>query len=208
MSDTSDTQVALDRQLIGEILVRWGHARDADDWDTLAGCFHNDATIHISWISDTAKNFVTRSADMATERQPGDHNKHYIGGPWVIVSGDRAFSRCHVDLLARVTIDGVQFDSETWSRFFDHFGKARRQNGASSSAPRSMKKTASTLSSRTICRPIFFDGIDLSEYPETCKFLCFRLQKRGRTPMKNILSVYSDEEKALKAEGERWVAGG
>ena len=207
MSDTSDTQVALDRQLIGEILVRWGHARDADDWDTLAGCFHNDATIHISWISDTAKNFITRSADMATERQPGDHNKHYIGGPWVIVSGDRAFSRCHVDLLARVTIDGVQFDSETWSRFFDHFEKRDGKWGIVKRTAVYEKDRLDAVEPHNMPAD-FFDGIDLSEYPETCKFLCFRLQKRGRTPMKNILSVYSDEEKALKAEGERWVAGG
>jgi hypothetical protein len=33
---------------IASLLIRWGHAQDSDDWETLAGCFHDDATIHIS----------------------------------------------------------------------------------------------------------------------------------------------------------------
>jgi SnoaL-like domain len=50
-----------DEHQITSLLIRWGHARDSDDWETLAGCFHNDATIHISWISGPAKDFVARS---------------------------------------------------------------------------------------------------------------------------------------------------
>ena len=41
-----------DEYQIARLLLRWGHARDSDDWETLAGCFHDDVTIHISWISD------------------------------------------------------------------------------------------------------------------------------------------------------------
>ena len=200
----NQVQAALDRQLISELLVRWGHARDSDNWETLAGCFHDDATIHISWISDSAKNFVERSTGLATERQPGDHGKHYIGGPWIITNGDRGFSRCHVDLLSRLTIDGVQFDAEAWFRFFD---LVEKRNGEW----RIVKRTAVYEKDRM--DPVephnlpdgFFDGADLSQFPAACKYLCFRLKYRGRTPMSNILSVYTDEEKALKAEGEAWV---
>ena len=47
-----------DDHQIASLLIRWGYARDSDDWETLAGCFHDDATIHISWISGLAKDFV------------------------------------------------------------------------------------------------------------------------------------------------------
>lgn len=207
MSDSTEAGAALDRQLISEVLVRWGHARDADDWEALAACFHDDATIHISWISDRAKEFVRRSSEMATGRKPGEHTKHYIGGPWVIVNGDKAFSRCHVDLMQRSTIDGIQFDTETWSRFFDLFEKRDGQW-------RIFKRTAVYEKDRMDAVPPdtipdgFFDGFDFSPYPAACRFLCFRQVKSGRTPMSNILSVYSDEEKALKAEGGTWVSGG
>jgi len=53
-----------DQHQIASLLVRWGHAHDSDDWETIAGCFHDDATIHISWISGTAKDFVARSRAM------------------------------------------------------------------------------------------------------------------------------------------------
>jgi SnoaL-like domain len=35
-----------DDHQIASLLIRWGYARDSDDWETLAGCFHDDATIH------------------------------------------------------------------------------------------------------------------------------------------------------------------
>ena len=63
-----------DEHQIASLLIRWGHARDSDDWETLAGCFHDDATIHISWIAGPVKDFITRSRAMATARKASDHN--------------------------------------------------------------------------------------------------------------------------------------
>jgi hypothetical protein len=56
---------------------------------------------------------------MATARKPGDHTKHVISGPWIRVNRDRAFSRCHVNLYIRTTIDGHEFYLQSWARFFD-----------------------------------------------------------------------------------------
>jgi hypothetical protein len=36
--------------------------------------------------------------------------------------------------------------------------------------------------------------------------LCFRLKKVGRPAVSDIVSVYSEEEKALLAEGAAWIA--
>jgi SnoaL-like domain len=106
-----------DEHQIASLLIRWGHARHSGDWGTLADCFHDDATIHISWISGLAKDFVARSRAMAAARKPGDHIKHVISGPWIRVNRDRAFSRCHANLYIRTTIDDHEFDLHAWARF-------------------------------------------------------------------------------------------
>ena len=54
MADNPQFGYIRDEHDIAALLFRWGHARDCDDWETLAACFHDDATIHISWISAPA----------------------------------------------------------------------------------------------------------------------------------------------------------
>ncbi len=119
MADDSRQHTGDDKHEIAGLLIRWGHARDSDDWETLAACFHDDPTIHISWISAPATEFVARSRELANRRKPGSHTKHLISGPWIRVNGDRAFSRCHVNLYIRAEIDGHEFDVQSWFRFFD-----------------------------------------------------------------------------------------
>ena len=193
-----------DEHQITSLLIRWGHARDSDDWETLAGCFHNDATIHISWISGPAKDFVARSRAMAAARKAGEHTKHLISGPWIRVNRARAFSRCHVNLYIRTTIDGHEFDLQSWFRFFDLL--ERRDN-----VWRIVKRTAVYEKDRL--EPVdprgvpkdFFADMNLSTFPASAKFLCYRQVRSGRSPSTNIISVYTDEERALREEGERWL---
>ena len=90
MTHHSLSTLTEDEHQIASLLIRWGHARDSDDWDMLAGCFHDDATIRISWISGLAKDFVARSRAMAGARKPGNHIKHVISGPWIRVNRDRS----------------------------------------------------------------------------------------------------------------------
>jgi 3-phenylpropionate/cinnamic acid dioxygenase small subunit len=193
-----------DQHQIASLLIRWGHARDSDDWETLAHCFHDDATIHISWISGLAKDFVARSRAMAEARKPGDHIKHVISGPWIQVNRDRAFSRCHANLYIRTTIDGHEFDLHAWARFFDLL--ERRET-----MWRIVKRTAVYEKDRM--EPVdprgvpkdFFANMDLSAFPASAKFLCYWLLRSGFSPSMNVISVYSNEERALKEEGERWL---
>jgi ketosteroid isomerase-like protein len=204
MSNNNLSNLIEDEHQIASLLIRWGHARDSDDWETLARCFHDDATIHISWISGPAKDFIARSQVMATARKPGDHNKHVISGPWIRVNGDHAFSRCHVNLYIRTTIDGHEFDLQSWFRFFDLLEK--RDN-----AWRIVKRTAVYEKDRL--DPVdprgtpkdFFTGIDLSAFPASAKFLCYRQLRSGRPPSTDIISAHSDKDRALRDEGERWL---
>ena len=204
MSNHALSTLVEDEHQIASLLIRWGHARDSDDWETLAGCFHDDATIHISWISGPAKDFIARSQAMATTRKPGEHIKHVTSGPWIQIKRDRAFSRCHANLYIRTTLDGHEFDLQSWLRFFDLL--ERRDN-----VWRIVKRTAVYEKDRL--EPVdprgvpndFFADMDLSVFPASAKFLSYWLLRIGHLPSPNIISVYSDEERSLREEGEKWL---
>lgn len=207
MVDDPPHRAAQDEHEIAALLVRWGHARDSDDWDTLAACFHDDATIHISWISAPAAEFVARSRALAEQRKPGSHTKHLITGPWIRVNGARAFSRCHVNLYIRADVGGHEFDVQSWFRFFDLLEKR-------GGAWRIARRTAVYEKDRM--DPVDPGGVpdrlladmDFSPFPPSARHLCYLQRLSGRQPMTDIVSVYSDEEAALMETGEEWLAGG
>lgn len=204
MSDNSLSTTLEEEHRIANLLVRWGHARDSDDWETLSACFHDEATIHISWISGPAKDFVNRSRALAAVRQPGDHMKHVISGPWIRVNRDRAFTRCHANLYIRITIDGHQFDLQSWIRFFDLL---ERRSGVW----RILKRTGVYEKDRI--EPVdprgipsdFFADMDLSAFPPSAKFLCYWASRSGLSPSTDIISVYSEKERALRERAEIWL---
>lgn len=141
---------------------------------------------------------------MATTRKPGEHIRHVISGPWIRVNRDRAFSRCHANLYIRTTLDGHEFDLQSWLRFFDLL--ERRDN-----IWRIVKRTAVYEKDRL--EPVdprgvpkdFFTNMDLSAFPASAKFLCYWLLRIGLSPSPRIISVYSDEERSLREEGEKWL---
>ena len=53
----------------------------------------------------------------------------------------------------------------------------------------------------------FFAEMKLEEYPPECRFMCFRHEKHGRKMASKIMTAYSEEERALREEGEKWLAG-
>jgi hypothetical protein len=51
--------------------------------------------------------------------------------------------------------------------------------------------------------------MDLSGFPASAKFLCYWLQRSGFPPdTGTIISVYSEQEHALKQECESWLENG
>ena len=195
-----------DKSEIADLLIRWGYARDCADWETLRQCFHDDATIHISWISGPATTFVERSIAMTAARKPGAHNKHIIESPWVLIDGDRAFARTHATLYIRGDMEGQAVDVTSWLRFFDLL--ECRDN-----VWRLVKRSGVYEKDRL--DPVdprgfpdgFFDGMDLSRYPESAKFLCYMLQRAGFPPSsENIVSVFSEGEQKLLNEGQAWLS--
>jgi 3-phenylpropionate/cinnamic acid dioxygenase small subunit len=204
MLNTDRTTGTQDEYEIANLLFRWGYARDSYDWETLSACFHEDATIHLSWVSGLARDFIARSRVMATARKPGTQMKHVISWPWVQIKRDRAFSRCHVNFYSRTILEGHEFDLQSWMRFFDLL---ERREGIW----RIVKRTAVYEKDRM--DPVdppgipqdFFADMDLSAFPPSAKFLCYDIVRRGLSPSLDIISVYSDEERALREESEAWI---
>lgn len=186
--------------------MRWGHARDSDDWETLAACFHDDATIGISWMSGLARDFLAGSKAMAAKRRPGTHVKHVFAGPLILVRGGRAFSRCHVTLSARAIIDGHELDFTSLFRFFDLL--ERRDQ-----AWRIFRRTGVYEKDRM--DPVdprgvpasFYADMDLSAFPPETRYLSFRQMKTG-VPTVPMIPVYSAQEEALKKDCLDWLAAG
>jgi 3-phenylpropionate/cinnamic acid dioxygenase small subunit len=193
-----------DEHQIASLLIRWGHARDSDDWETLAECFHENATIHISWISGSAEKFIAHSRAMAAGRKPGSHTRHLISGIWALVKGGRAFSRCNVNLYMRDQIHGHIFDLQSWFRFFDLLEK--RNNFW-----RIIKRNA--VYEKDCMFPVdpggfpkdFLSAMDLSAFPESAKFLCYWINYCGGRPSADMITVHSEEERALTEESEAWL---
>ena len=205
MPQAENATAMRDQHEIANLLTRWGHARDSDDWEALAACFHDDATISISWISAAAREFVAASKGMAARRSAGAHMKHLFSGPLIMVNGGRAFSRCHATLYARAMIDGHEMDFQSLFRFFDLLEKRE-------GAWRILKRTGVYEKDRM--DPVhpagvpagFYEGMGLSAFQPELRFLSFFLSKAGH-PLRRVPVVYSPEEKALLGKSLDWLAG-
>ena len=204
MTAVDKARAIQDEHEIASLLMRWGHARDSDDWETLAACFHDDATIGISWISGSARDFVEGSKGMAARRRPGTHVKHLFSGPLILVNGNRAFSRCHATLHARAFIDAHEFDFQSLFRFFDLLEKREGVWRILGRTGVYEKDWMVPVDPRGV-PAAFYDAMDLSAFPPETRFLSFRQSKTGVTPVP-VITVYSPEEEALRRRSLDWLA--
>lgn len=193
-------------QDITQLLFRWAHARDFEDWEALSRCFHDDATIHIGWISGSAKDYVVKSREQARNKASGAHAKHIVSAPMIEVLGDRATSICHATLHVRRPVGGIEADIESFMRFFDLL---ERRDGRWAIVKRTgvYEKDRLTAVDPKGFPSGFWDGIDLAQFPPAKRFLCFAQVKNGSKPNVNFISVNSPEEKMLYADGRRWLSG-
>jgi len=195
-----------DEQCIANLLIRWGHARDYGDWEALAECFHSDATVHLAWMLGSANDYIARARSIAAMRQSGAHSKHVISGPWIRMRNERAFSRCHATLYIRTTIDGHWFDLQSWICFYDLL---ERRDGVWRIAKRTVvyeKDRLDPVGPQTIPDE-FYAHMDLSSFPEAAKFTCYWHSRTGRNRVipANIVSMYSDGERAARLAGDLWL---
>jgi hypothetical protein len=203
--DDSLIQSLFNEREIAAVVNGWGFARDQGDWERLRACYHEDGEMHIMWTADSADAFVER-LKARPPMPPGEHQKHQVGSPDIRLAGGRAVSEAHISLFSRLLIDEIWFDFTAWIRFYDLF---ERRAGAWRIAKRSAiyeKDRMDPLNPSEVPAG-YFEGMDLSGYPEACKFMCYRHSKNNRSPAPGLATAGSAAEAALRAEGERWLTG-
>lgn len=207
MNSSSDVE-ALDGQAITNLQMTWGQARDRGEWEVLKDCFQPDGTIHIAWISGSGYEFVDKSAAMIAEFKDGEYAKHMFGGMRIQLNNDRAYCQSHVNHVARIIVDDIEFDWEFWGQFHDLM--ERREDGIWRIFSKTMvyeKDRLDPVHAEDVPAG-YFDDIDLSGFPKQVRFICWRLIKNGRKPATNLIVINSAGEEELVATSRAWLAEG
>jgi len=200
-------QENLDRSEIKDVVSIVNYARDSGLWEELRTCYHPDATLTTSWFTGTRDEFIDAARKMKIARHPGESQKHTVTNPWVRLGGDRAAAEHDLILYQRRLIDGAELDFTTWSRVVALLEKRE-------GAWRIWKRTNIYEKDRMDpCRPdelpaSFYASIDLKGYPRAIRYHCWRNAGIGHPPAPNLVLKNSAEERAVREEAERWLAGG
>jgi hypothetical protein len=193
-----------EERAVCRVLQVWAYSRDQGDWDALRACFHDDATITVSWYSGPASGFVDRSMAMGKERRPEERSKHLLGNMRATVGGNRAVLEADTVITVREFIDGHLFDFASHARFF-HLMEKRQ------AVWRIFK--ADCIYEKDRLEPVipgsvpasFYDQVDLSGPDSGFAFMRFRQTKKGRTIPAGLPLAGSPEEAKLRDAARRWL---
>lgn len=104
----------LDREKIRELMAYERYCRDNGLYDEAAGCYSDDAKIHVSWFNGPAKEYWEK-----TKQANGGGSKHKIFSTTVFLNGDKAVAETQVMMLSpRITIQGCDMDMVSHARIF------------------------------------------------------------------------------------------
>jgi hypothetical protein len=206
MTDEALIRRMAEERAVCRVLQVWAYSRDLGEWDGLRACFHDDATIKVSWYSGPASGFVDRSMAMVKDRGPDERAKHLLGNMRADVAGNRAVLEADATITVREYIDGYLFDFASISRFY-HLMEKRDGVWRIYQANCIYEKDRLDPVVPGSVPSSFYDQIELTG-PES-GFACMRLRqtKKGRTIPTGLPLTGSAEEAALREEGRRWLSG-
>jgi hypothetical protein len=207
MADNARVQAVVDKFEIIEVSIDSLWCRDSGDWPGLAACFHPDARITTSWFEGNPREFAEQSGRMMSGHPSTDTQRHKMGNPRVRLRGHRAVCEFYVILYQGRTMDGYEFDFQTWSVNIDLFEK---RNGDWRISKRMIVYEKDRMDPHVpgSVPQSYFDNLDLARYPQAIRFHCYRNEKgSGRAPS-NLILKGSAEEKAARAEAAAWLAAG
>lgn len=196
MSEVADTL------LVTQLIQAWGLYRDQGLWADLADTFTADGTIAVTWFSGRHSDFIERCRSTHKERSP--RGKHVIGVPVVRLAGDRAIAQTNVQILGRVSFDGIAVDNTSHARFLDRL--VRSGNGwriARRDAIYEKDRLDPVVPSEAFNR--FMSETDFSAVPESYRYLGYRLLQTGRSLVPGILEDGSADALAMLADARSWL---
>jgi len=187
----------LARQVIADLVQRWGRARDQGLWDDLARTAHPDARIKVMWFEGTHADFI---AACAKRFQAGrGTTKHFLGVSVIEVEGERALAETPAALSQAGELHGTPFTSLSFLRFLD---RVEQRDGEW----RILQRNAIYEGDRfTPDRPVDLDPTVLERYAPPFRYLAYRQHVAGlpsdpQTPMDG-----SDSLARLMRESRAWL---
>jgi hypothetical protein len=207
MTDNARVQAMVDKFEIIENSINTLHCRDSADWNGLAQCFHDDAQLTTSWFKGTAKEFAEQSRRMMDGHHPTDTQRHRMGNPRVKINGNRAVCEFYVILYQGRTLDGYEFDFQTWSVSLDFYEK---RDGAWRVCRRANIYEKDRMDPHVpgSVPQSYWDGLDLSKYPAAVRYHCYRNERSSGHAPKNMILKGSPGETAARADAAAWLAAG
>jgi hypothetical protein len=199
-------QEAIDKFEIIEVSTIAMHCRDKGEWEELAKCYHPEARVTTSWFNGTAAEFAAQSKAMLAKHHPQDTTRHMMSNPRVRLNGHRAVNEFYLVLHQGRLMDGYVFDFQTWSVTLDLFEK---RGGAWKISRRSMIYEKARMDPRVpgSVPQSYYDGLDLSKYPEPIKFHCYRNERLAGHGSRNLILKGSPEEAAARQAAAEWLVG-
>lgn len=207
MNETARHQAVTDKFEIIEISVASLCCRDAGDWKGMVQCFHPDSRVSTSWFAGTASELAIQAGNMMAGHHPTDTQRHLVSNPRVILKGDRAVNEYYVILYQGRTLDGHEFDFQTWSVTLDLF---ERRDGAWRIARRIKIYEKDRMDSHVpgAVPQSYFDRLDLSRYPAAIRYHCYRNEKSSGQMPKNLILKGSPQEISARREAGEWLMTG
>ncbi len=207
MMDSKRLQEVMDKFEIMEVSTNVLCARDAGDWQRLGECYHPDADVTTSWFKGKASDFVKQAKAMMDGHHSKDTQRHVMTNATVRLNGNRAVCEYYVLLHQGRTMDGYEFDLQTWSVTVELF---EQRNGLWRIVRRANIYEKDRMDPRTpgSVPQSYFDQMDLSRYPAAVKYHCYRNEKSSGVPATNLILKGSKEEAAVRSNADQWLTGG
>ena len=105
---------AADISAITQLILKERESRDLGRWDEMRDCFHPDSQIRVTWFRGNGADFVKGSIDMARRNVLA---KHRLSPIRVVLSGDRAVATMSAIIDIPTTLDGIEMNLLSYTRF-------------------------------------------------------------------------------------------
>ena len=183
-----------DHNAIATLMTGWIY-RDISDWHSLAGLFHDDGEIEITWYEGNYKGFIEGSKKMGDSALK---TNHLVTSPIITFNGDRAL----VETKAMISADNLELNlgSTTHNRFFDYVEK---RGGVWGIVKRQSIYDMSWFTFPTGFKDINADSV--AQHPREYASLAYLLAESGFPVARTFATRGSDAERNIRRAGQDWL---
>jgi hypothetical protein len=200
--DTTAAQALIDRVAVADLVQTERAARDQGQWERMAGCFHPDSRVSLSWIETTGPAFVAASQAAFAA---GVRHLHQMSPTLVSLNGGRALAETGCVVILPGAIGGVAVTVTCQARLFARV--ERRVDGVWRIAALRPHYFRDTIAADLPGQVPILDGGRLAGYRESYRFLSYLLEETGKTPRDDLAGAdRPDLAAALEAEEAAWLA--